>query len=138
VTFAGIITFVKFVQYSNAKGPMVMRALGNWRLVKAQNENAKLPIFVTVSGIVIDTRLLQLKKADPMLVILFGITTRGRLIQSKNIPSGRFVRLSEIETLVRATQKQHMYSPMLVTESGILSEVRFEQDINASAPILVI
>jgi hypothetical protein len=61
-------------------------------------------MLVTLSGIVMLVRLVQLNAPFPMLVTLSGIVTLVRPVQPQNAPFPMLVTLSGIVTLVRPVQ----------------------------------
>ena len=75
VTLAGIVMFVRLVQFSNAQPPMLVTLSGIVMLLRlTQPLNVDSPILVTLSGSVMLSRLVQPQNAIfPMLVTLFGI-----------------------------------------------------------------
>ncbi len=80
---------------------------------------------VTLSGIVkTPVSLLQKENAeDSILVTLSGIAMLCKLVQLENTPFSRIERPLPMETDVKFVQCENAHSLMLVTESGIVTLV---------------
>ena len=82
--------------------------------------------------------LKQLRNASaPMLVTLSGIVIDVRLVQPQNAPAPILVTLSGIVIALRLLQLENAASPILVTLLGIVTEKKLSQYANATPPILV-
>jgi len=128
-----------------------------------QFRNADSLIAVTLSGIVILVRLLQLenistpkivnwqfsakmtlvravqslKAHSPTLVIPFPIVILVRPVQAKNAFLSMSVTLFGIEILVRPMQLENALGPMLFTLSGMMMLVRLLQEAKAEISMAV-
>ena len=118
-----------------------------------QTENALLPMLVTLLGIVIDIKPVQPENVPPsMLVTPLGIVTEVKPVQPENARSLMRSPLVIVTVLswllliwfaanagivaVSIGQPLNAFSPMLVTLSGIVIEVKPLQPENALSPML--
>ena len=114
------IKLVRLLQFPNAKSPMLMTLSGIVMLVRSQASNAELPIVVTLSGIVTLLRLIQEENArSEIAVTLLGTVMLVSPRHWKNAPDPIVVTLSGIVTFVRPVHSRNAISPMLITLSGI-------------------
>ena len=145
VTLSGIVMLVNLSQLSNAitliEFPLVITTLcksvlsmldmaiaGIVASAIGQPLNAFSPMLVTLSGIVMLVKLLQLANAyAPMLVTLSGIVMLVKLLQPLKVELPILVTLSGIVMLVKLLQLAKAELPMLVTLSGIAILVRLLQ-----------
>ena len=106
---------------------------------KLQPLNADMPILVTVDGITIEVKLLQVAKVLALsVVIVFGILTDVIIEQPLNADAPILVTEFEILADFSFEQFVNADAPMLVTESGIITLDNAVQPLNADAPMLVI
>jgi len=95
-------------------------------------------MVVTLSGIVIFVRLVQLMKAkSPMVVTLSGIVMLVRLVQPSKAEPSMLVRPSGIVMLFRLVQLAKAAPPMVLMLLGIVMLVRLEREPKALVSILV-
>jgi len=95
-------------------------------------------MLVTLSGIIMLVRLVQLLKAySPMLLTLLVMVILVRLVQPEKAPPPMLITLFGMVTLVSFLQRKKADFPMLVTLSGIVTLIRFSQKSKALFPILV-
>ena len=94
-------------------------------------------IWVTLSGIVIEVKLLQFSKAlIPITLVFVDKLTVVKLVHPANIALGIIVILIGIVALVRLTQFSKIPLPKFTSLSGIVTDVNPEF-LNAKLPILV-
>ena len=86
--------------------------------------NAKLPILLTESGIVIADKLQFWNAFASIVVTVLGILTAVRLPQPDSILSLMVVIESGRLTEVRLVQFENALLPMLVTELGIVMDAK--------------
>ena len=90
----------------------------------SQYSNAASPILVTLSGIVIDVRLLHLLNANPlMLVTPSGSEIAGSFSQFANADPPTLVTPSGIVIETRFLQLENVWVAIFVTFFGIVNEV---------------
>ena len=133
--------------YAKAWSPMLVTELGMVIEIRdLQPKKAYSPILVTESGIVTDVREEQPPKAEkPILVTEEGITlflhpaTSVFVLRSIMQLFSLKYTLLLLSTVIAAREEQpsKAESPILVTESGIVTDVREEQPPKAEKPILV-
>ena len=125
----------------NAACPISLTEAGRSRVVRLEHPLKALPpIFVKVSGIVMSVRLLQLEKAEfPRLVMPAGIFTSVRLLQLLKQPAGkvlncRFALAGNVK-VPKLVQPLNALSPIVLTESGMVSSVSLKQFWKEASPI---
>ena len=111
-------------------------------------------MFITPSGIVIAVKLAQPENArslmrSPLVIVtvlswllLMWFAANAGIVavsigQPLNAESPMLVTLSGIVTEVKPVQPSNALAPMLVTLSGIVIGVRLVQSLNAFSPMLV-
>ena len=171
VTPLGIVTEVKPLQPENARSlmrsPLVIVTVLSWLLLIwfaanagivavsiGQPLNAESPMLVTPSGIVIEVKLAQPENArslmrSPLVIVtvlswllLMWFAANAGIVavsigQPLNAESPMLVTLSGIVIEVKPVQPENAEPPILVTLAGIVIEVKLTLSLNAYSPIPV-
>ena len=114
VTLSGIVTCVKFLQYSNAESPI-----------------RRVPFIISQETNALSTA--STKKISAYR--RFPIT--GKLSQYSNAPAPMSITLLGIITLFKRLHSENASSPIVVTLSGMVILVKFSHTAKASLSIVV-
>ena len=96
-----------------------------------QPENAEAPMLVTDDGIVTDVRLLQPSNAESLMLVEPFATVTLVMDEYASGKTEDKEKLPGTTALLMPPQSSNASYPMLVTEAGIVTEVRPLQPENA-------